>query len=67
MKSELNHIIKLLLGYEESLDARLDLLTEIGLTTTNNDIFNATEEIRHELASGSKMEKGSSDDLRDCK
>lgn len=48
MKMHLNFI----LSYEESDEKRLNMLTNIGLETTSNIIFQATEEIRHNLSLG---------------
>lgn len=50
MKS-IENVIKELIAYEPNLDAKLNLLTEIGLTTQNDDVWNGCEEIRNELCS----------------
>lgn len=38
-----------LISYEPNLTAKLEMLTEIGLTTQNDDVWDTTEEIRNEL------------------
>lgn len=41
--------IQVLIDNEGSLESKLSLLTEIGLTATNEETFKATEEIRSQL------------------
>ncbi len=48
--NHLNYLLKQILSYEPSLDDKLSMLTEIGLMTKNDQLFNATEEVRNELA-----------------
>lgn len=45
----MKNVIQELIAYEPNLDAKLDLLTAIGTTTANTEVWNATEEVRNEL------------------
>lgn len=38
-----------LVQLEDTLEAKLDLLTAIGITSTNEEIFKACEEVRNEI------------------
>ena len=49
--------IILLLMLEKCKETRLDLLTAIGITTTNDEMFKICEEIRNELVSDKEGEK----------
>lgn len=42
------HILQLIY-LEDTLEAKLDLLTAIGITSTNEEIFKACEEVRNEI------------------
>jgi hypothetical protein len=44
------HIFQLI-QLENDFETRLDLLTSIGITTTNEEIFKACEEVRNEIVS----------------
>ena len=44
------HIYQLI-QLENDFETKLDLLTSIGITTTNEEIFKACEEVRNEIAS----------------
>lgn len=50
--------LRQLMFYENTLDDRLNMLTEIGLTTSNQELFRATEEIRHELITNQNTQEG---------
>jgi hypothetical protein len=50
-------IIEELIAHEPNTNAKLEMLTEIGLTTQNDDVWNASEEVRNELCS-CEEEKG---------
>jgi uncharacterized coiled-coil DUF342 family protein len=52
LHSELKEQIKGILNYENDLNAKLDMLTSISTTTTNDDVWNASEEVRDELCKG---------------
>lgn len=64
--SKLELAIKELISNEPTLDDKLNLLTEIGLTSTNEITFKACEEVRSEICNGddslpdSKGRKGDS-------
>ena len=45
----LKNRIKELIAYEPNLDAKLNMLTEIALTTQNDEVWEQTEEIRSEI------------------
>jgi len=49
MGNHIKFLIQSLLSYEDDFNSRLDLLTSIGIDSTNDKIFNACEEIRNEL------------------
>lgn len=42
------HIFQLI-AMENDFETKLDLLTSIGITTTNDEIFKACEEVRNEI------------------
>lgn len=42
------HILQLI-QLEDTLEAKLDLLTAIGITSANEEIFKACEEVRNEI------------------
>ena len=54
--------LSVLLDNEPQDEVKLDLLTEIGLTTTNKEIFEVCEKIRDAICSGQDSQ-GKSDDL----
>lgn len=60
----LNYLIKQLISYENSLEDKLDMLTEIAIMTSNDKVFKATEEVRNELVRNEEIQKVRSDDLR---
>jgi len=60
----LNYLIKQLISYENSLEDKLDMLTEIAIMTSNTKVFKATEEVRNELVRNEEIQKIGSDDLR---
>lgn len=64
MNTELTplQLVKGIIEHEESFESRLDLLTSIGTSTTNTELFRACEEIRDELVSSSEG-KQSTDDV----
>ena len=39
-----------ILKHESSEEAKLDILTDIGLGTTNDEVFKATEEVREHIS-----------------
>ncbi len=49
MGNHIKFLIQSLLSYENDFNSRLDLLTSIGIDSTNEKIFSACEEIRNEL------------------
>ncbi len=49
--------------YEPNFDSRLDLLTSIGIDSTNEKIFAACEEIRNELPESDKEVQIERDEL----
>ena len=49
MGNHIKFLIQSLLSYEDDFNSRLDLLTSIGIDSTNDKIFNACEEIRNEF------------------
>lgn len=61
----LNYLIKQLISYENTLEDKLDMLTEIAIMTSNNKVLKATEEVRNELVSHEKNTQDGSRDLRD--
>ena len=60
----LNYLIKQLISYENSLEDKLDMLTEIAIMTSNQKVLKASEEVRNELVSHEKNTQDGSDDLR---
>lgn len=46
---ELKDAIICILFYEKSLESKLDMLTAIGITSNNDEVFKVCEEIRNEL------------------
>jgi hypothetical protein len=55
MGNEIISLLKLLICHEPNLDSRLNLLTEIGLTSQNDEMFKACEEVRNELVGEEKV------------
>ena len=60
----LAYLMKQLISYEESLDHKLDLLTEIAISSRNIKILKASEEVRDELVRNSEVQKIGNDNLR---
>lgn len=54
-------IITKLIEHESSIEAKLDLLTDISIGCTNDEIFKAAESVRNELNCGEKVEKSRAD------
>jgi len=54
---KMKNAIMVILEGEKDLDAKLSMLTEIGLTTSNDETYQLTEEIRHELVETEEMFK----------
>jgi hypothetical protein len=52
---DLIQALKIVTSYEPTLELKLYLLTEIGLNSTSDELFSATEEVRNELASEEKI------------
>ena len=63
MGNDIKFLIQSLLSYEDDFDARLDLLTSIGIDSTNEKIFAACEEIRNELPESDKEVQIERDEL----
>ena len=53
-----------LIGLEESLEDALDILTAIGITTSNDELFKLTEEVRNELVCEEKVQEKWQNNLR---
>ena len=53
---ELKDAIICILFYEKVFEAKLDMLTAIGITTQNGEVFKVCEEIRNELCSDEKTQ-----------
>lgn len=49
--------LRFLLAAEQTIELKLNLLTEIGLNSSSDDIFNATEEVRNELVCEEEIQK----------
>ena len=62
--SHLSFILKQLISYEKSEEAKLNMLTSIGLDTTNQQTFDATEEVRDWLFSNKQVQEGQDSGLR---
>jgi hypothetical protein len=60
----LNYLIKQLISYENTLEDKLDMLTEIGIMTSNEAIFKAAEEVRHELVREIEVSEVKNDGVR---
>lgn len=56
MKTEIVKTILELIAYEPTISDKLSMLTEIGLTSRNKDVFDATEEVRHDLSEVKEIE-----------
>lgn len=54
--------IKLIIDYEKDYKAKLELLTNIGITSQNEETFKSCEKIRDELVEGSKKGKSKGQD-----
>jgi hypothetical protein len=48
MKDHIKFLLLSLLNYEKDLESKLDLLTSIGITSSNEKVFNCCEEIRND-------------------
>lgn len=60
--------LETLINQEETLEDQLDLLTEIGITTSSKDTLGATEDIRYALSLRPKVVargRKESDELQD--
>ena len=49
MNNEIINLIKLLISHEPNLESKLNLLTKISLTSQNDGMLTACEEVRHNL------------------
>ncbi len=49
MKS-IHAALELIISHEKTIEVKLDLLTEIAITTTSKEVLRATEEIRAHLS-----------------
>lgn len=60
LKTATHHIV----SFEPSLELKLNMLTEIGINCSSDELFNATEEVRDELVCEKKVQEIRAVDLR---
>jgi hypothetical protein len=48
MKDHIKFLLLSLLNYEKDLESKLDLITSIGITSSNEKVFKCCEEIRND-------------------
>jgi hypothetical protein len=63
----IKELISKLISYENSLESKLDLLTDISIGCTNEEIFRASEEVRNELDSCGEVQKSREELLSSAK
>ncbi|MCS6281460.1 MAG: hypothetical protein HUM72_12580 [Dolichospermum sp.] len=49
--------LRFIIASEQTIELKLNLLTEIGLNSSNDDIFKATEEVKNELESEEEIQE----------
>jgi hypothetical protein len=56
-KTLIQTAVRNLVAYEPTLEDKLDMLTSISITTQNDDVWEASEEVRNELCSNPDQER----------